>query len=348
MVKHFASLCTIIRDETNLEEFILYHWMIGFEHFYIYDNESSYPIKNRLQQYLFKKICTIIDFPGHSQQMNAFKHCFNNFGNDNVWIANIDGDEYIYPKKHWSIRDFLAENDHAHAIGINWHFFGTSFHNNIQKRCVIDAYRYCSSKQDQHIKTIYKPQYTNYIAGPHNVSLIDNSKYIDPSGNIISGPFNNNITNNIIQINHYFSRSLEDSYIKKNKPRADGTSYGQLLDNNVLHLLDNDIIDNSCADKYLPHLISMIYVLHTNWEIYKALNPDLQIRLKTPDEYYNHLFEHGLKENRHLKITDRFPSFNRYIYRSNYADLSYMNDVELEIHYINNGQYEGRICDRII
>jgi len=119
MVKHFVSLCSIIKDETNLEEFILYHWIIGFEHFYIYDNDSSFPIKNRLHQYLFKQICTIIDFSGLNQQMNAYNHCLKHYGSDNKWIANIDGDEYIFPKKHWSIRDFLDEHDEAQAIGIN-------------------------------------------------------------------------------------------------------------------------------------------------------------------------------------------------------------------------------------
>lgn len=92
----------------------------------------------------------------------------------------------------------------------------------------------------------------------------------------------------------------------------------------------------------------MIYAVNTNWEIYRALNPDLQIRLKTPDDYNKHIFEYGLRENRELKLTDRFPSFNRDIYRKNYPDLSHMNDTDLEIHYINIGHIEGRICDVII
>jgi hypothetical protein len=351
MSKYFLSLCAIIKDERNLEEFIIYNWILGVEHFYIYDNGSEYPIRNRLYNYLFTQMCTVIDFPGSNQQINAYNHCRNNYGHETMWMANIDADEFICPRNHWSIRDFLSEYPDAHAIGINWVFFGTSFHNNIQNNYIIDAYRYCNTDQDKHIKTIYKPEYTYNFLDPHHVSVHDSSKYLDARRNIINGPFNYNYTKDIIQINHYFTRSLEDSYIKKNRGRADGHSFGNLLNNNnidEIHLNHNDIIDNYCADKYLPHLINMMNALHTNWEIYRALNPDLDQRFITSYDFYKHLYEYGLRENRHLKITDKYPNFNRDIYRKNYADLAHLNDTDVEKQYIYNGYSEGRICDREI
>ena len=39
-MKYFLSLCCIIKDEKYLEEFIIYHHIVGVEHFYIYDNEK--------------------------------------------------------------------------------------------------------------------------------------------------------------------------------------------------------------------------------------------------------------------------------------------------------------------
>ncbi len=350
MSKYFLSLCAIIKDERNLEEFIIYNWILGIEHFYIYDNDSSHPIKDRLYNYLFTKICTIIDFPGSNQQINAYNHCLHNFGHETRWMANIDADEFICPRHHWSLRDFLDNYPDAHAIGINWIFFGTSFHNNIQNNYTIDSYRYCNKEQDKHIKTIYKPEYTYNILDPHHVSVHDRSKYLDAKRNIINGPFNYNYTSDIIQINHYFTRSLEDCFIKKNRGRADGHSFGNLLNNedNILHSLHNDIIDNFCANKYLPHLMNMMNALHTNWEIYRALNPDLESIFYDSDNFYKHLYEFGLRENRPLKITDKYPNFNREIYRRNYSDLANLNDMEIEKHYIYNGIYEGRICDQLI
>lgn len=347
MSKYFLSLCSIIKDEPHLEEFIIYYWILGVEHFYIYDNESAYPIKDRLCQYLFTQICTIIPFPGYSQQLNAFNHCLQTYGHETLWMANIDGDEFICPKKHWSLRDFLNDYPDAHAIGINWVFFGTSFHDKKQHGYIIDDYRYCEGIQNAHVKTIYKPQHTHKsMTSPHYVILHDPSKYYDSHRNIINGPFNSNYTVDIIQINHYFTRSIEESIIKINKGRADGTTL--YYDSDDIHTLNNNIIDNYCADKYLPHLDKMIYLLHTNWEIYKALNPDLEQRFVTSEQFYNHLFEYGISENRHTKITEKYPGFNRDIYRNNYNDLRDLNDLDLEKHYIYNGVFEGRIYDRPI
>ena len=65
----------IIKDEDKLEELILFHWIQGVEHFYIYDNDSKESIFNRLNKFhIFKKICTIIYFPGKPQQVNSYNH----------------------------------------------------------------------------------------------------------------------------------------------------------------------------------------------------------------------------------------------------------------------------------
>ena len=46
MSRYLSILC-IIKNEDYLEEFILYHYLLGVEHFYIYDNESDIPIFKR-------------------------------------------------------------------------------------------------------------------------------------------------------------------------------------------------------------------------------------------------------------------------------------------------------------
>jgi len=143
-MKYFLSLCCIIKNERYLEEFIMYYRLLGVEHFYIYDNESTQKISDRLNNPYFKKMCTIINFPGKVQQLNAYNDCLKNYGNQTKWLIIVDGDEYILPKKdnHKSIRDFLKDYKDYHAIGINWVMFGTSFHDEIQQGFLIDNYRY--------------------------------------------------------------------------------------------------------------------------------------------------------------------------------------------------------------
>ena len=342
-MKYNLALCAIIKDERNLEEFILYYWSTqGVQHFYIYDNDSEIPIKKRLNLYLFSKICTIIDYPGKYKQMDAYNDCLENYRNEIEWLLIVDGDEYICPFIDQSLRNFLDNYKDAHAIGINWVFFGTSFHEKKQEGLVIDKYRYTSNIQDKHIKTVFKPEFVRDISNPHYVNLYNPSKYIDPKNNIISGPFNTNYTIDIIQINHYYTRSIEDSYEKQNRGKADDDKIYVIPH---LHELNNNFKNDFIANKYLEIMKKTFEIVNINWEIYKALNKDLQEILILPNDYYRHLFKNGLKENRPTKILDIYPNFSRNIYREKNPDLNNLNDLQLEIHYITMGFSENRKCN---
>ena len=253
-MKYFLSLCCIIKDERYLEEFIMYYRILGVEHFYIYDNGSTIKISERLNNYYFNRMCTIINFPGKIQQLNAYNNCLKKYGHETKWLIIVDGDEYILPKKdhHKSIRDFLKDYIDYHAIGINWVMFGTSFYNNIQQGFLIDNYRYCEGTQSKHIKTICKPQFVIEIVNPHYVILKDPSKYIDPHKRIISGPFNTLETIDIIQINHYWGKSLEEHYEKRDRGRATTTKKRIISDNP--HLDHNNVKDDLIVNKYLETL----------------------------------------------------------------------------------------------
>ena len=334
-MKYFLSLCCIIKNERNLEEFIIYYILLGVEHIYIYDNESTYPIKDRLNSFIYKKYCTIINFPGKYKQLVAYNDCINKTKNNTKWLIICDGDEYIVPKKdnYWSIKDFLNDNNDAHAIGINWVMFGTSHYDTKQEGFIIDKYRYSSSKQDKHIKTICQPKYVISVDGPHCVQLEDPSKYIDANKNIIKGPFNENHTINIIQMNHYHSKSKEELIEKFNRGNADSNKR-VYVPNNV-HSVDNEIINNFIADKYLNDLKKMHNLTGVNLQIYKELNIDVKNNLKNEEQYTEHILKYSLIEKRPLHITDKFPNFNRVEYRNKNPNLNNLNDLDLELYYIS-------------
>lgn len=344
-MKYYLSLCCIIKNEKYIEEFIIYHHLAGVEHFYIYDNDSDYPLRDRLNSFYYKKICTIIDFPGIGKQMPAYKHCINTYRDETKWLIIIDGDEFVLPKSNFnSIRDFLNNYEDYHAIGINWILFGSSFHDSVQNGFQTNIYRYCGQTQNDHIKSIVQPKYVYDVDHPHFVKLHDPSKYVDPKKNIISGPFNRNYTTDLIQINHYHFRSKEDNINKHNRGNADNTQRVSINPNH--HEACNDIIDNFLPNKYLESIEKTFNKTGTNGEIYKALNDDLHF--DTMDEYYEHLYKTMLIEDRPCHITDKFPNFNREIYRNNYDDLKNLDDLHIELHYIYDGFNQNRICDIII
>ena len=343
-MKYFLSLLCIIKDERYLEEFIMYYHILGVEHFYIYDNESKISIIERLNNDYFKNLCTIINFPGKVQQLNAYNNYLVNYGMDTKWVIIIDGDEFILPKNHFSLREFLKEYDNYHAIGINWVMFGTSFHDKIQKGFIIDNYRYCDDKQNKHIKTICKPEFVLKIENPHYVLLTNGNKYVDPHKRIISGPFNENNSIDIIQINHYWGKSLEEHYEKRDRGRATTNDLRVIIDNP--HLKYNKVIDNLICDKYLDYLNKQKIILNINWEVYKILNPDLNFDKK--QKIYKHLINHGIYENRLYGIKDKYPDFNHNYYKKNYKDLSDLNDTQLEKHYLQHGIKEKRVINKLL
>jgi hypothetical protein len=95
--KYYISICLLAKNENDyINEWLEWHLNLGVEHFYIYDNDSTIPLINSINKD-FLQYCTIIDFPSprkHTQK-EAYKHCLDNYKQDNEWIAFIDGDEFI-------------------------------------------------------------------------------------------------------------------------------------------------------------------------------------------------------------------------------------------------------------
>lgn len=344
-MKHDLALCCIIKDETNLEEFIIYYVILGVTQIYIYDNESSFPIKKRLlHNFFYKKYCTVIDFPGKCQQMNAYNHCIKNYGNNIDWLAVVDADEFIVLKTQNTLPELLKQYEDKDAVAINWVIFGTSHHNNIQNGLVIDNYRYCESnpsaiagslqKQDKHIKVICKPTQVLEFNNPHYAIMKDMNKFTDLKGVVMDKScfaFNYNYTIDIAQINHYTFKSLEECNNKHFRGNADKLDRRGIF-NETIHNHYNDMIDNYLPDKYMNKINQYIRMIAVNIHIYKALNRDL--RNLTNADCCDHLLYYSIKECRPLHIKDKYPNFSRDNYRGQNPQFNNLTDVEIEIKYI--------------
>ena len=247
-----SALCCIIKDENYLEQFIIYYHLIGVEHFYIYDNQSKIPIIKRLNHYFFKNICTIFEIKGNCQQMNAYNHCISYTKNRVNWLLILDGDEFIYLKKHKNINQFLDDYKDYYALGLNWLMFGSSFHEKKQKGLIIDKYTYCENNQNQHIKTICKPKYVTYIINPHYVETTKPNLIVDTHKRVISGPFNKNENSDIAVIYHYWGKSMEDMEEKIKRGRAPTKEKRKMP--NKYHGMFNKKCNNELKNKFSKRL----------------------------------------------------------------------------------------------
>lgn len=351
MSRYLSILC-IIKNEDYLEEFILYHYLLGVEHFYIYDNESDIPIFKRLNHYLYYKICTIIPFPGKVKQLEAYNHCIKHFSKDTEWLAIIDGDEYILPKNHNNIVTFLKDYESYSAIAINWINFGSNYHQYRKPGYLIENYTYCQNKSDGHLKTICRPKDVKKITNPHFVVLKDQNKgYIDSKKNPLklsnSSAFNYNYTTDIIQVNHYWGKSFQELEQKIDRGRATTNSKRVMPPN--YHLLYNDQQDHLIINKYLNNLKYLFEAINVQPDMYRNLNLDLELIFKNDSKkYINHLIDHGIKEKRPFKIEHINPNFNLEFYRKNYEDLQNLTCMQLVEHYIKYGLAEKRVCEKLL
>lgn len=127
--KHKVSVCAIFRDEGEiLREWIEYHKIVGVEHFYLYNNFSADNYKEILEPYINEGLVTLTDWPYERQQMAAYKHCADNYGDESNWIGFIDLDEFVVPNgQNQTVYDFLKDFENkASFVIIYWQYFGSS------------------------------------------------------------------------------------------------------------------------------------------------------------------------------------------------------------------------------
>ena len=219
--KYFLSLVAPLRDEeAYLVEFVNYYLIHGVDHFYFYDNDSTIPVVEVIPGY--RDVCTVMKAPGDAVQSRAYAHFCKHFKHETKWVAVFDVDEFVLPHRHGSLREFLLDFDHCDGIGINWVMFGDGHHKTPPAGGVIESYLYRQAKQDLCIKSVLKSdRLVGFFHNPHFATLVDGSVYVDAHMNPITSASNENHTIDVIQLNHYFTKSEAEWKRKLHRKRAD-------------------------------------------------------------------------------------------------------------------------------
>jgi hypothetical protein len=159
---------------------------------------------------------------GDAVQSRAYAHFREHFRHETTWVAVFDADEFVLPHRHDSLREFLRDYDHCDGIGINWVMFGDGHHKTPPPGSVIANYLYREAKQHSCIKSVIRSEkLVGFFHNPHYATLEEGSVYVDAHMNPLTGPFNENPTTDIIQLNHYFTKSEAEWRRKLLRKRAD-------------------------------------------------------------------------------------------------------------------------------
>ena len=220
--KYMFSLCTCFKNEaSNLKEWVEYHKLIGVDHFYLYNNNSTDNYMDVLTPYIEDGSVTLVDFPQSPIQPHCYEHWINTYRQESSWLAMTDIDEYLVPLKDNNIKDWLNKWKKYPVIQIYWKMFGASGkieHDN--SRLNTEQYTNSWPKLYDCGKIIFNTNYDINISFGmmHHTMACCNGLKIAPVNvwrKMVMFGINRHCSREVdIQINHYWSRAYE-KYVEK-------------------------------------------------------------------------------------------------------------------------------------
>lgn len=117
----------IFRNESHvLAEWIEHYIALGFEHFYLIDNNSSDDFEHVLQPYLESGIVELFTCYADGYQVGCYTELLPLLKEKTKWIGVFDLDEFIYPGEPTIISNITTRYSKYESILIPWLSFGSS------------------------------------------------------------------------------------------------------------------------------------------------------------------------------------------------------------------------------
>lgn len=218
--ERFALCATaIVKNEASyIEEWLAYHRAVGVSHFFIFDNNSSDNIDSVLAPWSNHGIVTLLKWPLFGRQIDAYDFALRHFGHVTDWMAFIDIDEFVVPKRHQTVSAFLETLVDADQLLIPWRNFGYSGHKERPSGLVIESY---TSVQDIppggftviNCKAIVRPAAVIRFACNHGITATQRT--VNEQGERIAE--NHQVsapTFEHIQVNHYYTKFYAEMQAK--------------------------------------------------------------------------------------------------------------------------------------
>ena len=205
---YFLSMITIVRDENDyLEEWIRYHIEeMGFDHFYIYDNESQVSVETYLKSVNFKYLdkITIVEWEtSEKSQEDSHNHFLETFRDETKWFMEMDPDEYIVLKNDGkTLVEFLNDHSEYSTIKCLWKHFNANGH--VTKSNEPDMIRFTQDTTWDDYKHGGK-----YFALTHRIERFYSYVPIPYQYTPTLGHESKDVQE-FFQLNHYYTRSYEE------------------------------------------------------------------------------------------------------------------------------------------
>jgi hypothetical protein len=207
------ALVCIAKDEDNyIEEWINYHFKLGFDKIFIYENNwrCKLDIPNVVK----------IPFDGELKQVEAYNSFLKNYKSDFDWVGFIDVDEFLVLSEDKIVKDFFNRFNKMPGVAVNWFLFGDNSLERVENNefSLIKRFTKRQSTPNDHIKSFINLKVSeSFVMNVHNPSMkISNQEF-----ELFNGPFCKNCSTKYAQINHYFCKTIDEFKLKVEKGRAD-------------------------------------------------------------------------------------------------------------------------------
>ncbi len=214
------AISTTIKDENRyLPEWIAYHASLGVDHFFIFDNGSKEPIASALEPETRQGLATVVEFPGRFVQMPAIRASLERFCPLTRWMAFIDLDEFIVPKRHDNLKALLADFTGFGGLGVNWQWFGSSGRAVRPEGLQIEGFLMRADvrfREHNTIKTIVRTDAIQGMASPHHAVYRPGQTCVNEAFRPIPGP-TSPVSVDVVQLNHYYTRSRAEFAEKESR-----------------------------------------------------------------------------------------------------------------------------------
>lgn len=255
---HEISIMAVFQNEgPYLKEWIDYHLLLGVDHFYLYNHNSTDSFMEVLVPYIEKGIVDYVDYscPGFPQR-EAFVLALARVKNQTKWLALIDVDEYILPLKHDNLKEFLSEYEAYGGVSINWQCFGTSHVSSIPPgEFMIEHLTFKALpefRMNTCVKCIVRPERIKEVVSLHSFRCVSPYFIVRPNKSKQPLSATSPAQTDTIVLNHYWTKD-EDFFYKTKVPRCKNRGWSM----ETIELIKNAMDayeDRTIINKYINRM----------------------------------------------------------------------------------------------
>ena len=224
-MKYRLAIAAIFKNENRyLEEWIEFHRMVGFDHFFLYDNDGGEEARAILAGYMDQGLITlhpwthldgtsrdtVTRFGGRDKNHMAFSHAATRHRDECEWLMKIDLDEFLMPIEGESVVPLIDRHggEKIKGIEIPRINFGDGGHRKRPDGLVIESYTRREEKISDHKDLA-------------NTSFLTNNDYKNSAHSwgyrwASSGRLVRRSQIKDLRINHYYTKSLEECMERQN------------------------------------------------------------------------------------------------------------------------------------